>query len=71
MQVIKTQRVSNIDVQIVKVKAVLGGEYAVRSLVHGEVENEMRGLCLDAANEVFRNSVNYLSTQKVYSSIGK
>lgn len=72
MEIIKSQTFGHITVQMLFNEApVFGGRYSVRSVVNGQTDIEKDGLTLDAACEVFRNSVNYLGTQKEFNSIGR
>lgn len=70
--VIKQQTFGNMSIQLIYSDVpVFGGNYKVISKTRDFIHAEKDGLCLDAAIEVFNKSVNYISTQKLYNTIGK
>jgi len=72
MTIIKTHTFKNSTIQIVKNNTpVYGGYYSVIAKQRDFESNRKNGLCLDAAIEVFNNSVNFINTQQVFNSIGK
>lgn len=72
MTIIKTQSFGKSNIQLIKNDVeTFGGLYSVICKEREFVSAEKKGLCLDAAIEVYNNSVNFLSTQNVCNSIGK
>jgi hypothetical protein len=71
MRTLKKQTVKDYQVTLNKMDVdFFGGKYAVHVFCGGTFINEKIGLSLDAANEVFNNTVNevgkYVSNQKLH-----
>jgi hypothetical protein len=71
MTIIKTQSFGKLNIQLIKNDVeTFGGLYSVICKERDYVSAEKNGLCLDAAIEVYNNSVNFFSTQQTFKSTG-
>lgn len=70
--IIKEQTVNNYNVLILKLeKPVFGGFYKTALYLAGSKVNEKDGLNLDAANEVFKNTINAILNFELSKNISQ